>query len=258
MGMAVAEHVAETLGYECLSRAVLLEASEQFDVPEIKLAKAMHDAPSILERLGHRKHSYVAWVQSALTRHAARDNIVYHGLAGHVLLKNVAHVLKVRIVASLEHRVAFVMRQENMSAVDAEHDIHKMDKGRQKWTKSLYGVDPTDATLYDLVLNIPRFDVKDAADLICQCAKLPQFASTPDSKRDMADLVQACAVKAALVDEYPDVAVTSKSGNVLVYCAAGDRHGRKVRSRVESLRQSIEGINNIEVHVGASPPERAV
>lgn len=258
MGTAVADQVAETLGYECLSRAVLLEASEQYDIPEIKLAKAMQDAPSILERLGHRKHSYVACVQSALARHVARDDIVYHGYAGHMLLKNVSHVVKVRIVAGMEHRVSIVMHQESLSEADAFHYIQKMDKGRQKWTKSLYGVDPTDVTLYDLVLNVPRFGMEDAADLICRSARLKQFASTPDSKRDMADLVLACEVKAALVEEHPDVAVTSKSGNVLVYSAAGDRHGRKVRSQVESLCQSIDGINNIEVHVGAAAPESAV
>lgn len=258
MGTAVAEQVAETLGYECLSRAVLLEASEQYDIPEIKLTHALHDAPSLLERLGHRKSSYVACVRSALARHVARDDIVYHGHAGHVLLKNVSHVLKVRIVASMEHRVSIVMRQEKLLEADALHYIQKMDKGRLKWTQSLYHVDPTDASLYDLVLNVPRFGVEDAADLICRSVRLKQFTTTADSKRDMADLVLACEVKAALVDDHPDVAITSKGGNVLVYCAAGDRHGRKVRDQLESLRRSIDGINNIEVHAGSSPPESAV
>ncbi len=258
MGTAVAEQVAETLEYECLSRAVLLEASEQYGIPEIKLTHALHDAPSLLERLGHRKDGYVACVRSALARHVARDNIVYHGLAGHVLLKNVSHVLKVRIVADMDHRVSIVMRQEQLSDVDALHSIQKMDKGRMKWSKSLYHVDPSDVSLYDLVLNVPRFGVQDAADLICRGAQLKQFATTTDSKRDMTDLVLACEVKAALVDEHPDVEITSKGGNVLVYCAAGERHGRKVRGVFDSLRKDIDGINNIEVHVGATPPESAV
>jgi len=258
MGTAVAEQVAETLEYECLSRAVLLEASEQYGIAEIKLKHALHDAPSLLERLGHRKDSYVACVRSALARHVSRDNIVYHGLAGQVLLKNVSHVLKVRIVADMGHRVSIVMRQEKMSDSEALHSIQKMDKGRHKWSKSLYHVDPADMNLYDLVLNVPRFGVDDAADLICRSARLKQFATTTESKRDMADLVLACEVKAALVDDHPDVDIASKGGNVLVYCSGGERHGRKVRVMFDSLRESIDGINNIEVHVGASPPQSAV
>ena len=46
----VAERVAQTLGFECISREVLIEASETFNVPEIKLLRAIRDAPSVLDR----------------------------------------------------------------------------------------------------------------------------------------------------------------------------------------------------------------
>lgn len=258
MGTAVAEQVAEKLGYECLSRSVLLEASEQFDIPQVDLSEALQNAPSLLERLGHRKQSYVAYVRCALARHVLRDNIVYHGLAGHVLLKNVAHVLKVRIMASMELRVSIITEQENMNPVDAAAWIAKVDKGRQKWTKSLYHTDPNDPTVYDLLLNIPRFSVEDAAELICEAARMKQFATTKDSQRAMEDLALACEVKARLVEEYPDVGVTSRNGNVLVHVHSGERTGRKLRGNVEALCASIEGISNIEVHVDVSLPENAV
>jgi cytidylate kinase len=253
----VAELVAERLGYECLSRSLLLEASEQYGVPELKLSHALHDAPSLLERLGHRQAAYVAVVQSALARHVARDDVVYHGHAGHVLLKNVSHVLKVRIVASLELRTSMVMRDHNLAEADARHEIEKIDRGRAKWTRTLYRADPNDATFYDLVLHIPRFTVSDATDLICQCARLKQFATTQSSRRAMQDLVLASEVKARLAEEFPDVAVTSRGGNVLVYCAKGERHGRRVRARAQEICKALH-IENIEVHVGASPPESAV
>ena len=54
-GKEVAEKVAEKLGYECISREVILEASREFNIAEIKLVRAIHDAPSILDRIGYRK-----------------------------------------------------------------------------------------------------------------------------------------------------------------------------------------------------------
>ena len=48
-GKEVAEKVAKKLGYECLSREVVLEASNQYNISEIKMVKAIHDAPTILE-----------------------------------------------------------------------------------------------------------------------------------------------------------------------------------------------------------------
>ena len=54
-GKAVAEKLAEKLNYECISRDILLEASEHFNIPEFKLIPAIHDSPSILDRFTHGK-----------------------------------------------------------------------------------------------------------------------------------------------------------------------------------------------------------
>jgi cytidylate kinase len=257
MGKAVAERLAERLGFECLSRDVLLEASDQFNIPEIKLERAITAAPSILERKQGKQH-YIAYIQSALTRHLCQDNVVYHGLAGHVWLKNVSHVLKVRIIADIDLRTAIVMEREKLNQRRAAAWIRKMDRERQKWTKGLYGVDPSDPTLYDLLLNVPRFGVNDAVDLIAQSVAMEQFESTPDSRQAMEDLAIACQVKAALIEKYPDVSVVCRYGNVVVYGAAGDRHARKLKNSVGEICSDVKGVNNTEVHVGVAPPASAV
>ncbi len=62
-GREIAEGVAKRLRYECVSRDVLLEASEQFNVPEIKLVRALHDTPNTLERFIHEPghHTTGVW-----------------------------------------------------------------------------------------------------------------------------------------------------------------------------------------------------
>ena len=60
-GKEIAEKVAEKLGYECIGRDTLIEASEQFNIPEIKLIRAIQDAPSILERFGYVKEKYFTY-----------------------------------------------------------------------------------------------------------------------------------------------------------------------------------------------------
>ena len=109
---AVAEKVAERLGFECISREILLEAAREFDVSEVELLRAFRDAPSILERFTFRKERYIAFIRAALLNHFQKDNVVYHGLAGHFFVKGVFHVLKVRIIADMEERVRLVMRRE--------------------------------------------------------------------------------------------------------------------------------------------------
>ena len=73
MGTKVAELLADRLGYECIAREVLLEASEQFNIPQVKLLRAIHDAPSIIERAIYtNKEKYIAYIQAALLRHLQR------------------------------------------------------------------------------------------------------------------------------------------------------------------------------------------
>ena len=74
----------------------------------------------------------------------------------------------------------------------------------------------------------------------------------------MDDLAIACQVKAALVDEFFDVAVTSEYGNVIIYSKTQERLGQKLKKKVKTLEKELEGINNLEVHAGLPYPPNAV
>ncbi len=257
-GKEVAEKIAVRLGYDCISREVLLEAGRHFNIPEIQLVRAIHDAPSILERFNHSRQAYIAYIRSALTQRVISDNVVYHGLAGHILLKGVPHVLKVRITARLEDRIAAEMDRESIGEKEARSLLLKDDEERRKWTRNLYGVDPWDSALYDLVIRISKLSVEDAVDFICQAAKLPQFKTTDSSQHKMEDLALACEIKAALVDQFFDVAVTSEYGNVIIYTRSPERLVHKIKAKADLLKGEIEGIKNLEVHAGIPYPPDAV
>jgi cytidylate kinase len=212
----VAEKLAQKLDYEVISREILLEASEQFNIPEIKLVRAIHDAPSILERFTYGKERYVAYLRSALLRHVQKDNVVYHGLAGHFFLQGIPHVIKVRIIADLEDRVNEEMRREDISADEARRILKSDDEERRKWGLQIYGVDTRDPFLYDMVMHIKNIGVDDAVYLL-QCAiNLPCFKTTPESQRILDDLALAARIEAALVEEFPTGKVTVDHGEAFV------------------------------------------
>ncbi len=256
-GKEVAEAVAERMGYECISRDVLLEASKRFNIPEVKLIHAIHDAPTLLRRMGRDRRRYIAYIRSALTARVRGDNVVYHGLAGHILLEGVSHVLKVRIIADIEDRVSAEVAREGIGREKARALLLKDDEERRKWTQSLYGKDPWDCHLYDLVIHVQKLTVEDAVDFICQAAAKPQFQATRASQQKMDDLALACRVKAAILDLDRDAGVTCEYGNLLIYTPAGERMVRRLQKRAAQLQREIAGINNLEVRSG-KPPEGAV
>lgn len=188
-GKEVAEQLARELGYDCVSREIVLKASEEFDIPETTLVRAVHDAPSILERFTRGKERYIAFIRAALLEHARKDNLVYHGFAGHFLLRDVPGVLKVRIIADIEDRVKEGMRRDGTSAEEARYTIKKDDEARRKWSLHLYGADPWDSDLYDMVLNVKSMTVADAVGTITQAARLPAFQTTSQTRETLDHLL---------------------------------------------------------------------
>ncbi len=258
MGKLVAEKVAEQLNYAIISREVLLDAGKQFNIPEIKLEKAIHDAPGILERYSHKKQSYVAYIRSALIEKVVNGNIIYHGLAGHLLLKGIDHVLKIRITADIETRVAYVVQRDGISDRDAHALILEDDKQRRKWTHDLYGEDPWDSALYDLTVRIDKLSIDNAVDFICQAACSDGFVTSEKSRQKINDLALACHVKAELVNEFPDIGVTCEYGNILIYLKNKDHATGKLTKRLDDIRHNESNIYNLEVHGGLPIPQDAV
>ncbi|MBW2030658.1 MAG: cytidylate kinase-like family protein [Deltaproteobacteria bacterium] len=248
-GKEVAEKVARELGYECISREVLIEASKDFNVPEVKLIRALHDAPSVLDRLTHGKEKYIAYIRAALLEHVKKDNVVYHGLAGHFFLQDIPHVLEVRVIADLEDRVREEMTREGISAEEARRILLKDDHERRRWGLQLYGKDTWDCTLYDLVVHIKTKSVDDAVGLILHAARLPCFQTTPESQKMVEDLALAAEVKAALMEDFPEADTFAKDGVVTVTVEAPLVHEDKIIEKIKGIAGRVEGVKELRVHV---------
>jgi len=198
-GREVAEKLAAKLGYECVSREILLEASQEFNIPEIKLVRAIQDAPKILERFTREKEKYVTYIRAALLKHAQKDNMVYHGLFGNFFLRDVPHVLKVRIVGDLDARVAEEVERAGIPEARAREIIMKDDEERRKWAFHLYGADTWDATFYDLVIHLKSITVDDAVSLIMHVVQFPHFQTTAESQQIVDSLVEAMRLEVSPV-----------------------------------------------------------
>jgi cytidylate kinase len=248
-GKDVAEKVAQRLGYDCIAREVLMEASEHFNIPEIKLVRALHDAPSVLERFSYGKERYLAFIESTFLDHVQKDNVVYHGLAGHFFLKGVNHVLKVRILADLEDRIRLEMEREKISRDEALHVLKKDDHERRQWALRLFGVDTWDPSLYDLVIHIRKITVDDAVDIICQTIRLEDFRTTEESQRILDDLVLASKVKAELIDTCPNVKVTASEGVVYVATQASPTVAQSLAEELRPLAEKVPRVKEVRIDV---------
>jgi cytidylate kinase len=215
-GKELAECLAETLGYPCVSREVIVEAAERYGASESALAAAMSRAPSLLDRLKRDRERYLAFVRAALCQRAKTGNLVYHGHAGHHLLAGIRHVIRVRVVADISYRVQAAMKRLNMTSHQAETYIKKVDAERVKWTQFLYGVAWADPGNYDVVLNLERLGIQGACAAVLRLAELEMFQPTEESLAAMENLALSSLVLAALARDE-----RTRDGSFQVQATAG-------------------------------------
>jgi cytidylate kinase len=245
-GKEVAEKLARKLGYDCLSRDILLEASAEFNIPEIKLVRALHDAPTVLERFIHGKERYLSYLRSALLHNVLKDNVVYHGLAGHYFLQDIPHVLKVRIIADTEDRVKEEMKRENISEEEARYILKKDDEERRKWGLQVYGIDTWDPNLYDMVLHVRRLTVEDAVEIIFATVQKPIFQTTSKSQKIIRELALSAKVQTSLIKIAPMVKVTADDGVVSIGNIDDSVAVKnEVMAEIKKLAGGVEGVKEV-------------
>ena len=252
-GQEIAEKVSALLGYECISREAIIEAAKEFNIPEAKLVRAVHNAPSMFNRFTHGKERYIAYVQAALTERVKKDNIVYHGLAGHFLLQGIDHVLKVRITADLTYRTKIVMERDNVSEKEALNILMKDDNERKKWSRTLYGIDTTDSSLYDLVIHIDRITVEDAVNIIAEIANLKDFRTSEKSRRAIENLALACKVRSYLIDSYPDIEISANDGLVTITASGYTDLADALTREIKNKAMPIPGVKGVRIEIHATP-----
>ena len=195
-GRSLAECVAEKLGYRCISREALSEAANRYGAKEQKLYEALTKSPGILDRLSQERANYLAYIRAALLKEVKSEKIVYHGHAGHILLKGVPHLLRVRVIANTEYRIEAAMERKGLSREQSIGFIERVDDERVRWARYLYHVNLDDPSLYDLVVNLDRMSLTDACDIVCNISAMGRYERTLESQRTMDDLILAGHLKA--------------------------------------------------------------
>lgn len=246
---SIAEALSRQLGYRCIDRDQLIRKAAAWGVSEQDLEIALEQPPSFWGQSQHTKYLYLTFIQAALLEEAKKGDFIYHGLAGHLLLGKGSHVLRTRVIAPMEYRIAKVEHRLRFSRKQAIAYIEKMDEDRRKWTQFLYGVDWTDASLYDLVVNLEQMSPQEACDIIAAAARLKCFASTAASTRVIEDLAMASLVKANLATNPdtsdPQLEVLAHAGAVSI---KGKIDGPGQAKKIRTFVQAIPGVKTVHLH----------
>lgn len=248
-GREVAEKLAQKMNYELISREILIAASEQFNVSDIKLERALHDPVSVLDRFTNGRKRYFVYIKNALLNHIIRDNMVYHGLAGHAFLPKLNHLLRVRIRSEMEDRVQRECERENINEEKARYLLSKDDEERRKWSIHVVGNDPCDPSQYDIIFNASKIDVDDIVDIISQILNKEYLQKTPESQKMLEELAKASEIKAQLIYKYSSIEVQVQEQTAIVRVQGNLEQEESLARSIREDMKDISGIQDVRIAV---------
>jgi cytidylate kinase len=252
-GRELADALARKLDYDVLSREDLIEAAIAEGIQVGKLETSMMNPRTFTERLARERDHYLAFSTAYLCDRLQQGPLVYHGRTGHLLLRSVGHVMRVRVVADEEYRIKATMQSLGIDHDKATRYLAEVENDRRNWVRSMYGVSWEDASQYDVVLNVERMNVDNAAAALVGMAQLPDFQMTPASRRAMEDLTLSAHARLRLARDSRTsrfaFSVSASSGIVNVTFLP---HDMEVSQSVPEVLEGLDGMRELRATMAAT------
>jgi cytidylate kinase len=159
--------------WRVFDRSLMAKVLEDHHLP-VRLAKFLpedaHNAiDDVLDELfGLHPPSWVIVQQSIETmlHLVRRGNVILVGWGANAVTSKLANVVHVRLVASLERRIARIQTREHLDRKAALAFIERSDRGRARYMKRYFQHEVADSLLYGLTINTDRFSDVEIVRLI--------------------------------------------------------------------------------------------
>jgi len=250
-GDEVAEAVAAKLEWELVTHVHLLErTAKRFGVSTPHLDRALWGERSVFNRLTHEKERSFARIRVTLAKLLEDGRVVLTGPAGYLIPQELAQVLKVGLVADVEHRASLAAKVENVSPASALRLVRRDDERWQRITLQLFGLAPWDSRLHDLLVPMQSTSVESAVELICESVAKPAVRSTAETWQATLDFGLAAEVQLTLANQGYDVEVRAESGRVVLIINRYTSRLERLRAEISRLARTVQGVKDVRAIVG--------
>jgi len=258
LGKDVAAAIAEKSGRKVVYHEIIDMLANKMRLRKSHVERFLDGRAGLWERLTTDKTSLSIFTAEETFRFLLDGStIVIRGWGASHLLRDIPHVLRVRVCAPHEVRVARMMERLGTDKRDAvEAEIAMSEESHAAITKRHFGIDWKEPEHYDLVLSTERMSVPECVDQLECAMRQPRFRETPDSLRKVENLALSWSVRAALRRDE-----RTKDVNLTVECDGGRVKllgvvdGEDEVRAAEEVAASVAGVQSVANEVKS--PERA-
>jgi len=242
--------LAEKLKYEIIDKTLIEETSKRYKVSSSRLQGTLQGEVSFFNNITHEREKNTAYLQSTLADIVKKDNIIYHGFAGHLLPKEISHILKVCLIANQQHRIELAQEKDNLSEKVAKNKIIKDDEHCFNWIQYLIDKSPWDKELYDILIPMHSSSIEEVVNLITESVSKNILQTTPESQKALDEFVLTARVNVPLVENGYNVNITNNNGNISISLKKYEIRFEHVKEKIINIINQVEGVKNIEVNMG--------
>ena len=199
-GKDVAASLADRLGIVVVHHEVVeRHLAERLSMTESAVHRFLEGEASLWERWNVDDRRLSRFTSEEILELAMRGNILIRGWGAAQLLRDIPHVLRVRICAPMSQRIEEM--KQRLGVDDNEivsREIERNDEAHARSVQRQFHTDWQHATSYDIVINTAHVAIEVAAALIQQLAKSGHYEATDESRSVLFDKLIETRVRATL------------------------------------------------------------
>ncbi|MGP8242976.1 MAG: cytidylate kinase family protein [Bryobacteraceae bacterium] len=250
----IAGCLSQVAGVRSVSREDLLAAVNSYGELATRIAAQIVRADREYQRFSDLRRPYQILMRRALLQYARHGCLAYFGYSGHLLLPRIAHFVRIRLIAPMAMRIARTREVLGQTEAEARDYIRQADTERVQWARMMYGVDLRDPAEYDLCVNLERWSLPGACELLARIMAQQDFQPTPESVTQMDNECLSTEVLAALVTN-PDthtweIGASASAGAVRL--VGPFLTGDEMRV-VSAVAGSVPGVREVAYEPGYAP-----
>lgn len=182
----VASITAKRLGYEYIGKRLAAEIARDLNLSEAEVETFKQTSQSriirfmdrytcsLVQKVVDREHgclddaSYYESTKKLVENLYEAGNMIILGWGGQCILRGKPTTLHVRLIKDEDLKIEKIMQDYNLNRLAAKKLIEREEKDSSTYVRHYFDEDWNDARLYDLIIDMDKNSVEQAAEIICK------------------------------------------------------------------------------------------
>lgn len=253
LGKDIATSLAQTLDLRIVHHELVEhDLAQRLGINESAVHHYLEGSASLLERWRIDKRKLSRFTAVEILELAHQGNVIIRGWGATALLRDVPHVLRVRVCAPMAFREKVMMERLGIGdAATVRREIERNDAAHARTITGFFGIDWENPIHYHMVINTEQVPIAASVRALRLLTDDDAFRETEATRSALADKLVEWRIRTALAEREGGTAtsrldVDVKNGYVIL---TGTAAHSAVATIAQQIVRDIPGVEDVEARI---------